>query len=372
MAEQNRFEKLLASDLLKKIQKKHGKAILTRADDAKIQRVPRIPSGIFELDAALGGGFPAGRVNIVWGNKSTGKSVICTRTMGSAQKLCANCCSGEFVDEEGEVHPCECGDFRECVCAYLDVEGTWDQEWARAMGVHTDKVLLSVPEYAEQTLDIAEALLRSGEVDFLVLDSIAFLTPAKEIEESSGKALQAEQARVLGRGIRKFTAALNYMGNHFGRRPTIMFTNQIRMKIGMMFGNPETQPGGKASGFSATTEVKTYGGSTRAYKMDDVTGRPLYTDLAFRVEKNKSSPAKMEGEWRLVLADMEHKTKGDIYEEPRMVEIGIKIGLIEKNGSNWTCFGEKYRAKSLVVKRLLQDAEFAQTYRHSLMTVLTA
>jgi recombination protein RecA len=373
MAEKGRFEALLSSDLLKKIKKKHGKAILVRADEFSIQNIPRIGTGIFALDYALGGGFPAGRINIVWGNKSTGKTAICLRTLAHAQKVCANCYTADVVDEEGEVHPCVCGEFREHVCAYLDVEGTWDQEWARTMGVDTEKVLLSVPEYAEQTLDIAEALLRSGEVDFLVLDSIAFLTPAKEIEESAGKALQAEQARVLGRGIRKFTAALNYMGNHFGRRPTIMFTNQIRMKIGVMFGSPETQPGGKASGFSATTEVKTYGGSTKAYKMDETTGRPLYTDLAFRVEKNKSSPAKIEGEWRLQLADTETKRKGEIAEEAPMVETGLKIGLVEKvHNQKWTCLGEEYRAKSLIVKKMLEDPEFKATYSEALMTVLTA
>lgn len=370
MAEsESRFEKLLASDLLKKIRKKHGKAILTRADDHRIQTVPRISSGIFFLDAALGGGFPAGLINIVWGDKSTGKSAICAKTMAQAQKVCANCYTGEVTDEEGEVHLCGCGEFREHVCAFLNVEGTWDPDWWRALGVDTDKVLYSQPEYAEQTLDIAEALLRSGEVDFLVIDSIAFLTPAKEIEESSGKALQAEQARVLGRGIRKFTAALNWMGNHTGRRPTVMFTNQIRMKLGVMFGNPETQPGGKASGFSASTEVKTWGGK---YSMDDVTGKPLYADMSFRVDKNKTSGAKMDGEWRLMIAETEHKTKGSVHEEPRMVDVGIKIGLVEKSGNGWECFGEKYRAKSLLVKRLLEDAEFKQNYGDALMTVLTA
>lgn len=369
MADDNRFERLLASDLVKSIRKKHGGSILTRADEFRIQRVPRISTGVFFLDAALGGGMPAGRINIVWGNKSTGKSAICTKTMGNAQKVCSNCCSGEFIDEEGEVHSCLCGDFREHVCAYLDVEGTWDQEWARALGVDTDKVLLSVPEYAEQTLDIAEALLRSGEVDFLVIDSIAFLTPAKEIEESAGKQLQAEQARALGRGIRKFVSALNYMGNHYGRRPTVLFTNQIRMKLGVMFGNPETQPGGKASGFSATTETKTFGGK---YSMDDVTGKPLYVDLKFRVEKNKSSGAKMEGEWRLMLAETEAKKKGDVYEEFDMMKTGVKIGLIEKKGNKSILFDEEYRTQSLIVKRLLEEPEFKAFYSKALMTVLTA
>lgn len=364
----DRFQALLASDLLKKIRKKHGKSILSAADDFNIQRVPRIRTGIFFLDYALGGGFPAGRVNIVWGHKSTGKSAIMQRALAHAQRLCANCYIETYDPETGE-YACACGEFREHVCAYLDVEGTWDQEWAKTMGINTDRVLLSIPEYAEQTLDIGEALLRSGEVDFLVIDSLAFLTPAKEIEESSGKALQAEQARVLGRGVRKFVAALNWLGNQTGRRPTIMFTNQIRMKLGVMFGNPETQPGGFGPGFSATTEVKTYGGK---YEMDEITGRPIHVDLSFRVEKNKSSGAKVEGGWRLMLADTEVKRKGQIYQEPSMMEMGKKIGLVEKSGNGWECLGEQYKAQSLLTKRMVEDADFFRTYSTALMTVLTA
>ena len=364
----DRFQALLASDLLKKIRKKHGKSILTRADDVNIQRIPRIKTGIFFLDYALGGGFPAGRVNIVWGHKSTGKSAIMQRTLAHAQRLCANCYIEIYDSETGE-YTCGCEDFREHVCAYLDVEGTWDQEWARTMGVSTDRVLLSIPEYAEQTLDIGEALLRSGEVDFLVIDSLAFLTPAKEIEESAGKALQAEMARVLGRGVRKFVAALNWLGNQTGRRPTIMFTNQIRMKLGVMFGSPETQPGGYGPGFSATTEVKTYGGK---YIMDEVTGRPIHVDLSFRVDKNKSSGAKIEGGWRLMLADTEAKQKGEIYQEPAMMEMGKKIGLIEKSGTGWSLLGEKYKAQSLIVKKLVTEPDFFREYSEALMMVLTA
>lgn len=364
---EDRFKALMASKLIQSIQKEHGKNILTAAADFRYKKVHRIPTGIFFLDYALGGGgFPAEKANIVWGNKSTGKTVICLRALGNAQKMCANCYT--FPDEKGK---CECGKFREHVCAYLDVEGSWDHEWAQLHGVDTERVILSVPEYAEQTLDIAEALLRSTEVDLIVIDSIAFLTPAKEIEESTGKALQAEQARVLGRGIRKFVAALNYVGNHEGRRPTLIFTNQVRMKVGLLFGNPETQPGGNAPGFMATTETKTYGGK---YEMDDVTGRPLHVDMQFRVEKNKSSGAKIEGEWRLMLADTEVKKKGQIYEEPAMVEMGLKIGLVEKEGSGntVTCFGTKYRSKSALVTTLIGEPELRKRYAGALMGVLTA
>lgn len=365
----DRLKALMASDLIKKIKKKHGKNILTPADEFHIQHVPRIQTGIFFYDYALGGGFPAGRPSIVWGHKSTGKTVMCLRAMGTAQRLCANCYTPTIDPFTGEEVGCQCGDFRETICAFLDVEGSWDKEWAQLHGVNTERVILSVPEYAEQTLDIAEALIRSGEVDFLVIDSLAFLTPAKEIEESTAKALQAEQARVLGRGIRKFGAALNHMGNVTGRRPTLLFTNQIRMKVGLLFGNPETQPGGYAPGFAAATETKTFGGK---YEIDDVTGRPIHVNLSYRVEKNKTAGAKVEGEWRLMLADTSIKKKGEVYEEPAMVDMGIKVGLVEKSGSGWLCLGEKYKSKSLLATVMVQDPNLKARYGETLMNVLTA
>jgi recombination protein RecA len=159
------------------------------------------------------------------------------------------------------------------------------------------------------------------------------------------------------------------MGNVTGRRPTLLFTNQIRMKVGLLFGNPETQPGGYAPGFSATTETKTYGGK---YEMDDVTGRPIHVDMGFRIEKNKSSGAKIEGEWRLMLSDTAIKKKGEVYEEPAMVEMGIKVGLVTKSGNGWECLGEKYRSKSLLVTTMVENTELKVKFAGMLMSILTA
>jgi len=358
----SRLDDYMASDLIKKVQKKYGKNILQKAKDYGIQKVARIPSGVFFVDYALGGGFPAGRANILWGHKSTGKTALCLRMLGNMQKLCANCYS-RAVDGV-----CACGKYREPVCVYMDIEGTWDHAWAQLMGVDENRMILSVPEFAEQALDITEAHLRSGEVDLVVIDSIAFLTPAKEIEESTGKALQAEQARVVGRAIRKFNSALNHCGMKFNRRPTIMFTNQVRMKIGLLFGNPETQPGGFAAGFQATTEVHTYGGK---YEMDEITGQPVWVDMKFRVEKNKSSGAKMEGEWRLMLSDTENKKKGDVADEAELIATGQRIGLISGSGSSWECLGENYKGKSKITERILLDPDFKTMYQEALLKVLT-
>lgn len=369
---ERRIDQFLAGKVVGAIQKEHGKGILARAQDQRYQRVYRIKTGIFPLDYALGGGIPAGCTTIIYGHKSTGKSVISLRALAGAQQTCTLCyTSGQIDPKTGEVKPCACGKLREHLCAYVDVEGSWDAEWARLCGVRVEDLLLSRPEYEEQALDMIEALLRSNEVDFIVVDSLAFLTPAKEIEESAGKALQAEQARVLGRGIRKFLSAMNYVENRTARRPTLLYTNQFRMKTGVVFGSNETTSGGLAPGFSAAVEIRTSGGK---YELDETTERPVHVDLDFRIDKNKTSVARIAGSWRLCLADTALKKKGETSDEPAMVEWGIRIGLVEQETGKkgWLFLGEKFQTKALLVERLIRDPIFRQIYEQTLVQVLTA
>lgn len=361
----SRLDDYMASDLVKKVKKKYGANLVRTAADARVSKDRRIPTGIFMLDYALGGGFAGGGSNIIWGHKSTGKTAICTRTVGNFQRMCAACFT--YPDDSGK---CECKKGpRDPIIAYENVEGSWDSAWAAMNGLDENKMILSTPEFAEQALDIAEAHLRSGEVDLVVIDSIAFLTPAKEIEESTGKALQAEQARVVGRAVRKFNAAINYCGNRWNRRPTVIYTNQVREKLGVMFGSPETTPGGYAPGFAASTEVRTYGGK---YLMDEVTRQPIHVDMKFKVDKNKVSGAKIEGEWRLMLTDTETRVKGEVADEEDLTDTGARVGLVTGSGSSWECLGEKYRGKSKVTERLLKDREFKLQYQEALLKVLTA
>lgn len=360
----SRVAKVMASEAIHAILKKHGSEILIRASDDRHADMPRIPSEIMMLDWALGGGWPAGRINNIYGPKSSAKTTTLLKTIGNAQKLCANCF--KKPDDKGN---CACKDFREMVCAFIDVEGTWDAKWATNTGIDVERLIYSRPDFAEQSLDICEALIRSGDIDVLILDSLAFLTPAKEIEESVEKETMGVQARLIGKGIRKINSALNAVKNEKNRNPTMFFTNQIRMKLGVMFGNPETQPGGMAPGFAATTEVKVWPGK---YQIDESTGKPIHVDMNFRVEKNKSGPAKMEGSFRLMLTDTETKHAGDIYEEDAIVNLGQKFGLIEGSGNSWTCLGEKYGGKSLIERKLLLEPAFKTQLKTALMTVLLA
>jgi recombination protein RecA len=360
--QETRTSQVLASEALKAMSKRWGGNILVQASDESVQTVPRIPSGILKLDWALGGGWPTGRFNMVYGPKSAAKTSLMIKALAEASKVCALCCK----PKEGEVH-CECESYRETVSAFIDVEGTYDPVWAKRLGLDATRIIYSRPSYAEQSLDILEALIREGAVDNVVLDSIAFLSPKKEIESSVEQETVGVQARLLGKSMRKLVAALNHVKATEGRMPTIFMTNQIRMKVGVMFGNPETTSGGMAPGYATTAEVKLWPGK---YQMDEESGRALSVDMNFRVDKNKSAAPKMEGEYRLILADTDTKHVGDIYEEDAMVNLGQKFGLVEGHGNSWTCLGEKFNGKSLIERKLLTDATFKGVYRSALMKIL--
>jgi recombination protein RecA len=254
------------------------------------------------------------------------------------------------------------------VAAFIDVEGTFDHKWADLLGIDRTRLVYSRPEYAEQSLDILELLLRTQETDIIALDSIAFLTPQKEIEESNDKETMGVQPRVVGKAIRKLTAALNFVKNETSRSPTIFFTNQIRMKIGLVFGSPESNPGGLAPGFAATSEVRF---NPIKIKMDEDTGRPLEGEVSFRVEKNKSDVPKIEGKYRLILTATEVKKKGEVYDEDWIAEQAHRHGIVTGSGAHWSCLGESFPAKSAIERRMLTDHAFKAKVRGAVMTAIS-
>lgn len=285
------------------------------------------------------------------------------------------------VDLGEEIRPkCNCGKYRETVCAYIDVEGALDKLWAVRLGVELMKMMISQPADAETSLDIMDALARSGDVDVLALDSLAFLAPQKEIAESTAKNLVGEQPRIVGKGTRKvFVSALNASGLFYERRPTILLTNQIRMKVGVMFGNPETQPAGLGPGFASSVEIKTKGGHFEFEKVEKGSKEeeegdrmPLEVELPFDIEKNKIDVPKRSGHYRLILVDGETKKKGDVYDEDVVLDTAEEYGLIKKEGTKWSVFSESYGAKSNIERRLLTDPLFSQRLRAATLATIMA
>jgi len=357
----DRLEEFLQSDLIKKIHKSMKREVVQLASERKQDSPARIPTGVFNVDYALGGGWPVGRVSLVWGPKASFKTSMFLKSIANAQKMCANCwiphnpLTGEIM--------CACGEYRPPIIGFMDVEGAMDFSWARALGVDTEKLLYSIPDHGEEALDVMDALVRSGEVDIFALDSLAFLIPIKEVEESNEKGMMGDQPRMIGRAIRKLIGALNSVGNDFDRRPTIFLVNQIRQKL-TMFGDPTTQPGGFAPGFIASVEMRTFSGKYP----DTSTGHiPNHVDLSFRIEKNKVGPTKIEGDFRLILMDSEVKRKGEVQDEPQILNLLEISGLLDRSGNKWSCFDRVFRSKSLVERAITIEPEYGQLVRTQLM-----
>jgi recombination protein RecA len=352
-----RIAAIMASTVVKGLRKEHGQDIVMGGDEAV--RVKRLPTGVFALDYALGGGWPVGHVTVIWGAKSTSKTTLVFRAIAEAQRRCANC----FRIYQAGKACCEAP--REAVAVFVDAEGTFDPVWAEHIGVQLDKLILSTPMFGEEAVDTVDSLIRTGAVDILALDSIAMLVPADEVENSASSALVGNQPRLVGKCMRKLRAAINTMGRESGRRPTVFLINQVRHKVGVMYGSPETPSGGFAPGFVATVELKMSSASVHTEK--DV---PLWVDFHFRVDKNKSWVPKKEGDFRMMLQNAETRKLGDICDEADIAQNAEELGLIVKEGSSWTCLGQKFSARSKIDQLMLEDPSFKDTLRRAVLTVL--
>ncbi len=311
MAEQGAPEKAKALDqALGQIEKAYGKgAIMRLGADEKID-VPVIPTGCISLDLALGiGGIPRGRVVEIFGPESSGKTTLALHAIAEAQKLGG-------------------------VAAFVDAEHALDIQYARKLGVRTEDLLISQPDSGEQALEIAEILVRSNAVDMVVVDSVAALVPRAEIEGEMGDAQMGSQARLMSQALRKLTGTI-------GKTQTsVIFINQIRHKIGVMFGNPETTTGGNALKFYASLRMDIRRISA-IKEGNDVMG--YHTRV--RVVKNKLAPPFREAEFDIIFGQ-------GISKEGDLLDLAAEQGLITKSGA-WYSLGSE---------RMAQGRENAKTY----------
>ena len=280
------------------IEKQFGRGAVMQLGDAEAQAVAVIPSGSVGLDRAFGvGGFPRGRVVEVFGNESSGKTTLALHAIAQVQALGG-------------------------VAAFIDAEHALDITYARKLGVRVEELLVSQPDTGEQALEITEQLVRSGAVDLIVVDSVAALVPRAEIEGDMGDAHMGVQARLMSQALRKLTGAVSRSGT------CIIFINQIRMKIGVVFGNPETTTGGNALKFysSVRCEIK----RTGHIKEGDVI---VGSRTRVKVVKNKCAPPFQEAEFDIIYNQ-------GISRAGEVVDLGSLMGMIEKSGSYFT-FGEQ-------------------------------
>ena len=303
-------EKLLAA-AISQIEKDHGKGAIMRLGSRDILvPVSVIPSGCLSIDAALGvGGFPRGRVIEIYGPESGGKTTMTLHVIAEAQKL-----GGQ--------------------AAFIDAEHALDPSYARKLGVDVDNLLVSQPDHGEQALEIAEALIRSGGVDIIVIDSVAALVPKAELEGDMGDPSMGLQARLMSQALRKLTAIVSKS------RTSLIFINQIREKIGVMFGNPETTTGGRALKFYATMRVDIR--RIQAIKEGD---KVVGSRTRAKVVKNKVAAPFREAEFDIIYGE-------GISREGDLIDLGVDKGVLEKSGT-WISFGSE---------RMGQGRENARTF----------
>ncbi|HEY4185367.1 MAG TPA: recombinase RecA [Polyangia bacterium] len=296
------------------IEKQFGKGSIMRlGEDAKAPEVQVVPSGSLGLDIALGmGGLPRGRVIEVYGPESSGKTTLALHVVGEAQKLGG-------------------------VCAFVDAEHALDVGYARKLGVRTDDLLVSQPDCGEQALEITEMLVRSGAVDVIVIDSVAALTPRAELEGEMGDSHVGLQARLMSQALRKLTGTISKSNT------LVIFINQIRMKIGVMFGNPETTTGGNALKFysSVRLDIRRVG----ALKDGD---KVVGNRTRVKVVKNKLAAPFKEVEFDILYGE-------GISREGDLIDLGAECGAVEKSGAWFGFEGERIGQGRENAKQFLRD-----------------
>jgi recombination protein RecA len=278
------------------IEKQFGRGSIMKLGSAERQAVDFIPTGSIALDLALGvGGIPRGRVTEIFGPESSGKTTVCQHVIAEAQR-------------------------RGGVAAFIDVEHALDPGYARACGVNVDELLVSQPDTGEQALEITETLIRSGGIDVVVVDSVAALVPRAEIEGEMGDSFVGIQARLMSQALRKLTGAVSRSNT------SLLFTNQLREKIGVMFGNPETTPGGRALKFYASVRL-----DIRRIETIKTGTESIGSRVRVKVVKNKVAPPFRVAEFDVMYGE-------GISREGGLLDVGVAMDVVTKTGA-WFTFG---------------------------------
>lgn len=323
-------EKLKALQLtMDKIEKSYGKGSIMRMGDQAIENIPAISSGSIALDVALGvGGYPKGRIIEIYGPESSGKTTLAIHAIAEAQKAGG-------------------------IAAIVDAEHAFDPYYAKKLGVDIEELLISQPDNGEQALEIVDNLVRSGAIDIIVIDSVAALTPKAELEGEMGDSRMGLQARLMSQALRKLTANISKT------KTCCIFINQLREKIGVMFGNPETTTGGNALKFYASVrlDIRRIG---QIKDGEDING----INVRVKVVKNKVAPPFRKAEFDILYGE-------GISKSGEIIDLGVNLNIIKKSGS-WFSYGDTKlgQGRETVRSLILDNPELAQEIETKIMASL--
>jgi len=305
----------IVEDAISSIEKTYGKGSIMRLGDGVITPIESIPTGALSLDYALGiGGIPRGRVTEVYGPESSGKTTLCLHIIAEAQKMGG-------------------------LAAFIDAEHALDVNYAKRLGVDTPNLLISQPDYGEQALEITDTLVRSNALDIIVIDSVAALVPRSEIEGEMGDATMAVQARLMSQALRKLTGAISKS------KTAVVFINQLRSKIGVMFGNPETTTGGNALKFYASVRLDIRRIAAIKEGTDVIGNR-----TKVKIVKSKVAPPFKEVEFDILYNEGISKT-GD------MIDLAANFGILKKSGSWFTYNEDRFQGREQLKQKLMESPE---------------
>lgn len=328
--------------MMAEAQKLHGAPVI-RAAELKPQ-YKHIPTGVFTLDIGLHGGFPEGAIALMYGRASSGKTTIAMRTMANAQRK-----------------------YPDMASVFVDIEGTYQPEWGEKHGIDNARMLLIQPTTGEQALDLACAAISAGEVSIITVDSLAALTPGKELEKSMEDLTVGEQGRLIARFCRASNSRLNQEKTR-GHRPAMLWINQWRQKIGVMFGDPRVLPGGEAQHYFASTKVEF---KNREIMGKDDEGRPIpdHNIHSFKIDKNKVGTGIREGEFKMVRNPDSPLGMGFMDEAQTVVNWARKEGAITGAGSSWHVDGveTKFGRLQEIADYFYSDLEFYDHFQHRLI-----